>query len=72
MLLNKQSKPYNKSPGVALYGRESFPAILTAEERDRAGNGAYVLIRDLTCRLFGYDGLLHGGTAFSLDHMFGF
>jgi hypothetical protein len=27
---------------------------------------------DLTCRLFGYDGLLHGDTAFSLDHMFGF
>jgi hypothetical protein len=49
-----------------------YHELFTAEERDRAGNGAYVLIRDLTCRLFGYDGLLHGDTAFSLDHMFGF
>lgn len=34
--------------------------------------GGYVLIRDATCRLFGYHGLMHGETAFSLDHMFGF
>nr|WP_294917978.1 hypothetical protein [uncultured Neokomagataea sp.] len=39
---------------------------------EQAGVGGYVLIRDLTCRLFGYHGLenLEGG--FSLDHMFGF
>ncbi len=37
-----------------------------------AGNGGYVLIRDTTCRLFGYHGLIKGETAFSLDHMFGF
>lgn len=45
------------------------PAELTA-----AGAHAYVLIRDTTCRLFGYHGLRrHGqGGAFSLDHMFGF
>ncbi len=42
------------------------------DERRRAGEGAYVLIRDTTCRLFGYHGLLHGEQAFSLDHMFGF
>ena len=38
----------------------------------RAGNGAYILIRDTTCRLFGYHGLLADDSAFCLDHMFGF
>ncbi len=38
----------------------------------RAAGGGYVLIRDTTCRLFGYHGLIRDGTAFSLDHMFGF
>jgi hypothetical protein len=37
-----------------------------------AGEGGYVTIRDTTCRLFGYHGLVSGETAFSLDHMFGF
>jgi hypothetical protein len=37
-----------------------------------AGEGAYVTIRDATCRLFGYHGLLCADTSFSLDHMFGF
>ncbi len=37
-----------------------------------AGSG-YVLIRDVTCRLFGYHGVItHDVSAFSLDHMFGF
>ena len=40
--------------------------------RIRAGSGAYAIIRDPTCRLFGYHGLLGNGGAFSLDHMFGF
>lgn len=39
---------------------------------DQAGEGAYIIIRDTTCRLFGYHGLLNGDKAFSLDHMFGF
>ena len=34
--------------------------------------GGYVLIRDTTCRLFGYHGLMDGQGGFSLDHMFGF
>lgn len=38
----------------------------------KAGEGAYVLIRDTTCRLFGYHGLLADQSAFCLDHMFGF
>ena len=36
-----------------------------------AGAQCYVVIRDVTCRLFGYHGLT-SGAAFSLDHMFGF
>lgn len=38
----------------------------------RAGEGGYVLVRDATCRLFGYHGLMDGAGGFSLDHMFGF
>lgn len=33
--------------------------------------GGYIIIRDTTCRLFGYHGTW-GKQAFSLDHMFGF
>ena len=39
---------------------------------ERAGVGGYILIRDLTCRLFGYHGLENREGGFSLDHMFGF
>lgn len=34
--------------------------------------GGWVLVRDETCRLFGYHGLSRPNAAFSLDHMFGF
>jgi hypothetical protein len=37
-----------------------------------AGPDGYVLIRDPTCRLFGYHGLMDNAGGFSLDHMFGF
>src|SRR5579883_556401 len=37
-----------------------------------AGTGGYVLVRDATCRLFGYHGLMDEAGGFSLDHMFGF
>jgi hypothetical protein len=40
-------------------------------ERREAGGTCYVIVRDTTCRLFGYHGLV-GARAFSLDHMFGF
>ena len=46
-------------------------AMFTADERARAGDHCYVIVRDTTCRLFGYHGVL-GLRAFSLDHMFGF
>jgi hypothetical protein len=38
----------------------------------QAGMRGYVLVRDSTCRLFGYHGLMAEGGRFSLDHMFGF
>ncbi len=37
-----------------------------------ASADGYVLIRDSTCRLFGYHGLMDDAGGFSLDHMFGF
>jgi hypothetical protein len=38
----------------------------------RAGTGGYVLVRDATCRLFGFHGLETADGRFSFDHMFGF
>jgi hypothetical protein len=38
----------------------------------QAGPDGYVLVRDTTCRLFGYHGLMDDASGFSLDHMFGF
>jgi hypothetical protein len=37
-----------------------------------AGSGGYVLIRDTTCRLFGFHGEQDSVGGFSFDHMFGF
>ncbi len=48
---------------------------------DPGGNGGdpgggpengYVIVRDTTCRLFGYHGLMNDAGGFSFDHMFGF
>lgn len=41
-------------------------------QRKAAGKDSYVMVRDSTCRLFGYHGLMCDNQAFSLDHMFGF
>jgi hypothetical protein len=49
-----------------------YHATFTAAERKAAGTGAYVQVRDTTCRLFGFHGAISGDRAFSLDHMFGF
>lgn len=56
--------------GGSLFWR--YGEMFDADERKRAGDQAYVIIRDVTCRLFGYHGLMNGGGAFSFDHMFGF
>ncbi len=50
-----------------------FPdAHFSAAEIVAAGPSGYVLIRDTTCRLFGYHGLMNSAGGFSMDHMFGF
>lgn len=45
--------------------------VFSTAELQQAGQGAYVFIRDTTCRLFGYHGA-RVGKAFAFDHMFGF
>jgi hypothetical protein len=47
-------------------------AVFTSVALAAAGPEGYVLIRDETCRLFGYHGLMDDAGGFSLDHMFGF
>lgn len=49
-----------------------YHEIFDAKTRERAGESAYIIVRDTTCRLFGYHGLIGRDGAFSLDHMFGF
>jgi hypothetical protein len=46
--------------------------VFDAAERGAAAGGGYVIIRDATCRLFGYHIFLGAGGGFALDHMFGF
>ena len=49
-----------------------YHEVFDASDRSKAGNAAYIVVKDTTCRLFGYHGLLADSGAFSLDHMFGF
>lgn len=49
-----------------------YTKTFNEKSRKTAGDDAYVIIRDTSCRLFGYHGLLNGTASFSLDHMFGF
>jgi len=50
-----------------------YHEVFEKEERLNAGRDAYVIVRDATCRLFGYHGLMKvNGQSFCLDHMFGF
>jgi hypothetical protein len=60
--------------GIACSGSAIvFPhEVFGADALAAAGSRGYVLIRDTTCRLFGYHGLMDDLGAFSLDHMFGF
>ena len=56
------------SGSVMVWPHEVFGAAVMAA----AGPNGYVLVRDATCRLFGYHGLMDDAGGFSLDHMFGF
>jgi len=46
--------------------------VFDTADRKRSGKMAYVVIRDTSCRLFGYHGLVGPEGSFSFDHMFGF
>ena len=46
--------------------------IFSSDHLQNAGKNAYVIIRDTTCRLFGYHGLVDTKGRLCLDHMFGF
>ncbi|MBV9552057.1 MAG: hypothetical protein JO032_04625 [Alphaproteobacteria bacterium] len=63
-----------KSLAIACSGSHlwRYHGLFAAAERAAAGPGAYAVVRDTTCRLFGYHGLIGRDGAFSLDHMFGF
>ncbi|HBK06666.1 MAG TPA: hypothetical protein DDZ81_12485 [Acetobacteraceae bacterium] len=56
------------SGSAIVWPHKAFDAATLAA----AGPGGYVLVRDPTCRLFGYHGLMDDAGGFSLDHMFGF
>jgi len=56
------------SGSVIVWPHTAFEAAVLAA----AGPDGYVLVRDQTCRLFGYHGLMDEAGGFSLDHMFGF
>jgi hypothetical protein len=56
------------SGSVMVWPHTAFDAAVLAA----AGADGYVLVRDPTCRLFGYHGLMDQAGGFSLDHMFGF
>jgi hypothetical protein len=56
------------SGSCLVYIDETF----NAAELGNAGSSPYAIVRDTSCRLFGYHGLLGPDGAFSFDHMFGF
>jgi hypothetical protein len=47
-------------------------SLFDRAELSEAAGGGYVIVRDRTCRLFGYHLFLGTGGGFALDHMFGF
>lgn len=49
-----------------------YDEVFSKVQRDEAGHHAYIMIRDITCRLFGYHGMTTENGGLSLDHMFGF
>ena len=56
------------SGSAMVWPHKAFDAAVLAA----AGPAGYVLVRDPSCRLFGYHGLMDASGSFSLDHMFGF
>lgn len=50
----------------------SYKEMFNESERELATENSYVVIKDTTCRLFGFHGQVNKNEVFSLDHMFGF
>jgi len=46
--------------------------VFAANFLDQAGSHPYIIVRDESCRLFGYHGVRTPAGSFSFDHMFGF
>ena len=63
-----------KSFGIPCGGSRlwHYRALFSAAEQKKASPQGYIIVRDTTCRLFGFHGLVRPGGRFSLDHMFGF
>lgn len=78
MLHDRAGKPIvEKTLNIPCSGSRYWrmSSMFDTDERAAAAGG-YVIIRDMTCRLFGYHGLIRADeagktSAFSLDHMFG-
>ena len=67
-----EADPERRGPGRLRGVLLRYGEMFDAKTREAAGAGAHIMVRDTTCRLFGYQGLLNGHGAFSFDHMFGF
>lgn len=74
-LFNGKAEKIAERPLAIPYGGSRFFRVsetFSAAERQAAGMGAWVQVRDASCRLFGFHGLQNGAESFCIDHMFGF
>ncbi|MDO8288764.1 MAG: hypothetical protein Q7T44_06050 [Parvibaculum sp.] len=75
ILHNAQGQPVTEKKIEIACGGSHFwrlSEMFTDAERASMGGAGYVIIRDTTCRLFGFHGMTNGDESFCLDHMFGF
>jgi len=50
----------------------TYKEMFGEQERTQAGQNSYIVIKDVTCRLFGFHGQINKNNVFSMDHMFGY
>lgn len=75
ILHDRDGKPVaEREIRIARGGSYHFRLSETFSKAERAAmnDAGYVIIRDTSCRLFGFHGLVNGSASFCLDHMFGF
>ncbi|HEY4344247.1 MAG TPA: hypothetical protein VGN05_07870 [Parvibaculum sp.] len=75
ILHDATGKPIAEKPIEIACGGSRFwrlSEMFSKEEREAMGGAGYVIVRDTTCRLFGFHGMTNGAESFCLDHMFGF